>query len=156
MSPFSCFRFRWARSVTRDHNGDLTRSYSVAVSAPECMPFLVSLPNSKGTKKATVVGHVCISFCAEVQETSFIAFTLQATVRYPTVGVQQNSLSFTCGAQFLTANMSSKKFVRATLQTFLCASTKANINIRLGKLSYEPGVPHVRSSTTQKYLSQNV
>ena len=49
--------------------------YSVGASAPEFMLFLVSLPNSKGTKKATVVSHVYISFCAEVQETSANAFT---------------------------------------------------------------------------------
>ena len=60
----------------------------------------------------------------------------------------------TLGAQYLTRNTTFKKFVvRATQPTFLCATPKTDI---LAKLSYYPGVPHVRTSTAQKRLSQNV
>ena len=59
----------------------------------------------------------------------------------------------TWGAQYLTRNMTSKKFVRATAPTFLCTSPKTII---LVKLSHKPGVPYVRSSTAHKQLRQKV
>ena len=59
----------------------------------------------------------------------------------------------TCGVQYLTRHMPSNEFVRATGPTFLRACTKPNI---LEILSYYPGIPHVRSSTAQKHLSQKV
>ena len=61
-------------------------------------------------------------------------------------GATKLSELLTLGAQCLIRNVTPKKFLRATRPTFLCVSPETII----------PGVPHVRSSTTQKQLSQKV
>ena len=69
-------------------------------------------------------------------------------------GAANVSELLTWRGQYLTRNMTSTKFVRATRQTSLCASTRTIILENI-MLNYHI-VPHVRSSTAHKKMSQGV
>ena len=75
-------------------------------------------------------------------------------MRHPAVEVQNNFMSsLSEELDYFIPKHYFDKFFGATRSTFLCASLKI---FPVVKLSYTPGVPHVRSSTAQKRLSQKV
>ena len=124
-------------------------------SRTDVFPFLVDAimstrlpPNHSTCWPIYGVKKNCVDFT--IDRLNLYATTRPQVIRtkpissHPTVGLRENLWRYDMRSSISHPKHDSKKFVRADRPTFLCVSTKTNIVV---KLSYQPVVPDLRSST---------